>query len=131
MNKPSPSTRDLALRLLAVEAASKAADARVHEAVRVSEKLRVALTRFAGPAGFASLLRRAVALACAEIPALRAMTTKPDGSLEGLEMLVANSGPDAAVAILTNLLELLITFIGAPLTLRLVSEVWPGALLDE
>ena len=72
MDTPSPSIRDLARRLLAVEAASQsAADPRVHEAVRVCEKLRISLTRFAGADGFASLLRRALALARAEVPALQ------------------------------------------------------------
>src|SRR5687767_10950376 len=53
MDTPSPSTRDLARRLLAIEAASQsAANPRVHEAVRVFEKLRVSLTRFAGADAF-------------------------------------------------------------------------------
>ena len=134
MDAPSSSTRDLARRLLAVEAASKsAADARVHEAVRACEKLRVSLTRFAGPDGFASLLRRSLALARAEVPALQAVNFKSNGSLEGLEAVAAdpnNGGPDAAVAIITHLLGLLITFIGAAMTVRLVGEAWPDALLD-
>ena len=86
IDMPSPSMRDLARRLLAVEAASQTAtDAHVHEAVRVCEKLRISLTRFAGADGFASLLRRALALARAEVPSLQSVTVKPDGSLEGLE----------------------------------------------
>src|ERR1700730_9154105 len=103
MDTPSPSIRDLARRLLAVEAASQsAADPRAHEAVRVCEKLRVSLTRFAGADGFTALLRRALALARAGVPALRGVTEKADGSLEGLEELAADArdvGIDAAVAI--------------------------------
>ena len=65
----------LARRLLAVEAASQtAADPHVHEAVRVCEKLRISLTRFAGADGFTALLRRALALARAEVPALQSVT---------------------------------------------------------
>lgn len=135
MDTPSSSTRDLARRLLAVEAASKrASDAHGHEAVRVCEKLRVSLTRFAGADGFASLLRRALALARADLPSLETVKLKPDGSLEGLEAVAAdarNGGPEAAVAIIAHLLWLLITFIGAALTVRLVGEAWPDALLDE
>ncbi|HEY3392894.1 MAG TPA: hypothetical protein VGK58_09320 [Lacipirellulaceae bacterium] len=135
MDTLSSSTRDLARRLLAVEAASPtAADPRVHEAVRVCEKLRVSVTRFAGADGFTALLRRALALARAEVPALHGVTEKADGSMEGLEALAAdarNVGTDAAVAIIAHLLGLLITFIGAPLTVRLVGEGWPDALLDE
>ena len=138
MVTPSPSIRTLARRLLAVEAASPStADPRGHEAVRVCEKLRVSLTRFAGVEGFTALLRRALALARAKVPALHGITVKPDGSIEGLEQVLAdasNSGvgeADAAVAIIAHLFALLVTFIGAPLAVRLVGEAWPDALLDE
>src|SRR5688572_4896116 len=135
MDTPSPSIRDLARRLLAVEAAGEsAADAHVHEAaVRVCEKLRISLTRLAGRDGFTALLRRALALARADIPALQTVTLTPDGCLEGLEMLAVdatNGGSDAAVAIIAHLLGLLVTFIGEPLTLRLVREAWPDASLE-
>jgi hypothetical protein len=135
MDTPPPSTRDLARRLLAAEAASQsAADPRVPEAVRVCEKLRVSLTRLAGPDGFSALLRRALALARAEVPALHGITQKADGSLEGLEQLAAEAQDvaiDAAVAITAHLLGLLVTFIGEPLTMRLVREAWPDASCDE
>ena len=135
MEIPSGLSRDLARRLLAVEAASKCApNAHVHEAVRVCEKLRISLTRFAGSDGFASLLRRALTLARADEPLVETIKVKPDGSLEGLEALAAdttNGGPEAAVAITAHLLGLLVTFIGEPLTLRLVREAWPDATLDE
>jgi hypothetical protein len=134
MDTPSPSTRDLARRLLAVEAASKSAtNAPMHEAARVFEKLRISLTRFAGADGFTSLLRRALALARADVPSLQTITLKPDGSLEGLEGLAVdtpNGGPEAAVAITAHLLGLLVTFIGEPLTLRLVREACPDASLE-
>ena len=138
MDTPSPSIRALARRLLAAEAASHSADEpRVHEAIRVCEKLRVSLTRFAGVDGFRSLLRRALALARAEVPALQGVTEKADGSIEGLEKIVADGGnagvggSDAAVAVTAHLLGLLVTFIGEPLTVCLVREAWPDASLDE
>ncbi len=127
--------RDLARRLLAVEAVDQnATDVHVHEAVRVCEKLRVSLVRLCGSDGFASLLRRTLALARAEVPALERVTVKPDCSMEGLEELAADrasGGVDAPVAITAHLLELLVTFIGEPLTLRLVRDAWPDASLDE
>jgi hypothetical protein len=135
MDKPSPSMRDLARRLLAVEAASQSATgAHMHEAVRVCEKLQISLTRFAGSDGFKSLLRRALALARADVPSLQTVKLKPDGSLEGCEMLAVaatNGGPEAAVAITAHLLGLLVTFIGKPFTLRLVREAWPDTSLKE
>lgn len=130
MDTPSAPSIALARRLLAIEASSKGGvDAQVRAAVQVCEKLRIALTRFAGPEGFASLLRRALVLARAEVPSLAAVTLKPDGSLEGFETL-ADDGSDAAVAVIANLLGLLVTFVGEPLTLRLVRESWPDASFE-
>jgi len=121
--------------LLAEEAASQsAAGSRVHEAVRVCEKLRFSITRIAGADGFTALLRRALALARAEVPALHSITEKADGSLEGLDKLAAEArdvAVDAGVAITAHLLGLLVTFIGEPLTARLVREAWPDASLGE
>ena len=66
---PPPLMHDLARRLLAEEAVVRSGDdAQVHEAVRVCEKLRISLTRFAGPDGFSSLLRRALAQPARESP---------------------------------------------------------------
>lgn len=63
--------RDLARRLLA--ASQSASGPHVHDAVVVSEKLRISLTRFAGGAGAASLLRRALLLASADVAALQSV----------------------------------------------------------
>ena len=141
MDTPSPSIRDLARRLLAVEATSPSASGlHVHEGERVCEKLRISLTRFAGADGFTSLMRRALALARTEVPAADSITVKADCSMEGLKELAADArksggggdGGAAAVASITShLLGLLATFIGEPLTLRLVRESWPDASLDE
>ncbi len=135
MDTSSSSIQDLARRLLAVEAASPCATgAHVHEAVRVCEKLQVSLTRFAGSDGFTSLLRRALALARADVPALQTVNLKPNGSLDVCEVLAidaTNSGPEAVVAIIAHFLGLLETFIGELLTIRLVREAWPDITLDE
>lgn len=125
----------LARRLLAVEAECKcASDTHPHDAVRACEKLRISLTRLAGADGFASLLRRALALAGARIPATKNIKLAPDGSLEGLDALTVADragGAEAAAEILTQLLGLLMTFIGESLALRLVRETWPEASFDE
>ena len=126
--------RDLARQLLALEAASPSAtDAHAHEAVRVCEKVRISLTRFAGADGFTALLRRALALARADVPSLQTVKVTADGRLEGLEEFAADVGDaatEAATAITAHLLGLLATFIGEPLMLRLVREAWPGASLE-
>ena len=131
---PSASVRDLAKRLLAIEARRQPAPhLHEHEAVRVCEKLQIALTQFAGKNAFMSLLQRSLVLTRAEIPAVQAVQLKPDGSLEGLDMLVTDTsggGSDAAVLIIAHLLELLATFIGEPLMLRIVWQAWPNESLD-
>jgi hypothetical protein len=128
MDELSPSIRDLARRMLA--SSQTATGPHVHVPVLVNEKLRISLTQFAGAAGFAALLRRALALASAEVPALRSAKISADGRLEGLEQLASHTGSaggEEAVAITAQLLGLLVTFIGEPLTLKLAREAWPEA----
>ncbi|WBH16316.1 hypothetical protein [Sphingomonas radiodurans] len=93
------------------------------ETARVFDRLRIALARFAGPDGFASLVRRALALARAEHPSLRQVSMAADGSFEGLEQ----GSDDAVLAVIAQFLGLLVTFVGEPLTLRLVRDAWPEA----
>jgi hypothetical protein len=150
--------RDLALRLLAVS--QTVSGAHVHEAVLVSDKLRISLTRFAGVDGFVSLQRRALVLARAEVPSLQSVKVGADGRLEGFEQqksgecrvasgeqdedehgtspspLATHHSPlttptEGAAAVTAHLLGLLVTFIGEPLTLALVREAWPDISLDE
>ena len=96
--------------------------------------MRVPLTRLAGVAGFRSLMTRALALATVEVPGLEAVQVRPDGSLEGFEAaahhLVDGDG-EAGVVVVAQLLGLLVTFIGEPLTLRLVRDAWPETPFDE
>ena len=69
MDTPSSSIRDVARRLLA--ASQTASVPRVDETGVVIEKLRLTLTKFAGADGFASLLRRVLVLASADMPSLQ------------------------------------------------------------
>jgi len=123
--------RELAQQLLTLEAASQSAsDTQEHAAVRVCEKLRISLTRFVGAVGFASLMRRSLALARTEFPSLQNITVNPDGALEGLEEFAnqaSHDGGQASIAIAMHLLRLLATFVGEPMTLRLVREAWPSS----
>ncbi len=99
--------------------------------MRVCEKLRLPLSKLAGVAGFRSLLSRALALAKAEVPSLVAVHVGADGSLAGLDGpghdQDAGAGGRAGVVVVAQLLGLLVTFIGEPLTLRLVRDAWPNA----
>ena len=134
MDTPSSPMRKLSRRLLA--ASQTTGESHVHEAAVITEKLRIPLTRFSGAEGFASLLRRALVLASAEAPTLQSIKVGADGRLEGFEELAADTetaagAREAAVAITAHLLGLLSTFIGEPLTLRLIREAWPDTSLDE
>jgi hypothetical protein len=134
MPHSSTSTRALAQQLLSATQGEKGP--RAGGAVLVSDRLRTSLIRFAGTDGFASLLRRALVLATVEVPSLRCFRVGPDGHLERspsgtTDEPTAAQENEGAVAITAHLLELLITFIGQPITLRLVHEAWPGVPLDQ
>ena len=118
----TPTTRELAQRLLAYEAVEAAtANADTQTVCRVCDKLRRPLTTLAGAAGFRSLLARALTLAKRESPVLAAWEVKSDGSLQGLNGEAAQSG----AVLIAQLIGLMITFIGESLTLRLLQDVWP------
>lgn len=125
--------RDLARRLLT--ATRSESDRKNHEAVVALEKFRIALAKLAGMDGFVSLLRRALMLAKEELPSLQSVKVGADGRLEGFDEFIAQSGDDAgnraAVAITTHLLQLLVTFIGEPLTLTIVRAAWSNLSLNE
>ena len=133
MDTPTSSTRDLAKRLLAASQAGS--DAHVSDVAAVIHRLRISLSKFAGDAGFVSLLRRAVAMASADVPSLKNVRIGMNGLLDGVEQIDASSGTGvlgeaAAVAITAHLLGLLVAFIGEPLTVRLLRESWPDTLIS-
>ena len=128
--------RDLAERLVAYEASENiSSETKTPAAFLVDEKLRQHLAILVGNVGFRALLSRALALANAEVPWLRAVHVKSDGSFEGLDELGAQVGPEeifeGCVVLLAQLLGLLVAFVGEDLTLRLVREVWPKLSLNN
>ncbi len=132
MDTPSPAIRDLARRLLSLETTGlTATDAYAAEVV--SEKLRITLTRFAGADGFLALMRRSVALARLDVPLLKTITVKSNGSIEGFDDLVTANGDidEAGTAVTTHFLGLLVTFVGESLAFRLIREAWPDLPVDQ
>ena len=130
MSRATPSLRVFAERLIAHEAKeNRSAGSESPSIFPVPAKLRPYLTTFMGNAGYHALLTRALSLAAAEVPWLRAVQVKADGSLPGLDELAAPVAPkdifEGRVVLLTQLLGLLVAFIGENLTVRLVQEVWP------
>ena len=134
MSTASPEIQDLARRLLAFEAAhDNSSDARADVAVQVIEELRMHLIRLTGVDGFRSLLSRALTLAKAEEPSLNMVHVAADGSVagfDGIEQSQVTGAGQVGMVLVAHLLELLVTFIGAPLTLHLVRDTWPNASMD-
>lgn len=124
-------TRDLARRLIALEAPRDARPpATGGDAARVCEKLRVPLAKLAGNAGYHSLISRAIAIAKAEAPIFDPVQVRLDGSLEGFDE-IEKIDAGAGVAVVTHLLSLLVTLVGEPLTLNLVSNAWTDLTLEQ
>jgi len=96
---------------------------------QVTDRMRPHLATLMGNAGFRALLARALALASAEVPWLRAVQVNAEGTLEGLATPHARLKPDefheGRLVLLAQLLGLMVAFIGPGLTSRLVREIWP------
>lgn len=130
MNRATPRMRTLAGRVITLELAGPRSDASlVRSAMPVPERLRTPLSSLMGPAGFRGLLVRALALAGAEVPWLRAVRVDDDGTMDGWLQPYAQLGSEqfheGRVVLLAQLLGLLVAFIGERLTLRLLLEEWP------
>jgi hypothetical protein len=122
---------DLAQRLLAYETAILDSSEKTSAVCQVSEKLRRPLSTLAGAAGYHALLSRALTLAKARSPILSAVRLRPDGSIDGLTEVRDNETTEADAILISHLLGLLVTFIGGPLTMRLVHNVWPDVSVPE
>jgi hypothetical protein len=131
MESTTATPAELARRLVALEASRAAIHAEIDSDVaRVCEKLRIPLAKLAGQAGYHSLIARALALAKSKDPALASVQVNSDGSLTGLTEC-ENRDPGAAIVVVVNLLALLITFVGEPITLGLIRDGWPDANLEN
>ena len=120
--------RALAEHLVELEASSQdIVETDMQATCRVCEKLRRPLITLTGTAGFASLLSRSLTLAKRHAPVLKPVQVRPDGTLEGLDHEAAKAHP----VLVACLLELLMTFIGETLTMRLLGDIWPDRLDSE
>ncbi|MDP2241767.1 MAG: hypothetical protein Q8K18_16635 [Burkholderiales bacterium] len=136
MSQATSQMRDFAERLIAYEAReNKSSGTKPAAAFPVCEKLRPHLVTLMGNTGFRALLLRALARAEADVPSLRAMQVKADGSLAGLDKLEVQADSEelakGSVVLVAQLLGLLVAFIGETLMLRIVCDVWPKLALND
>ena len=97
------------------------------QVMRACERLRVPLTGMVGRTGYISLLSRALVLAKRGAPVLEGARIEPDGSLSGLMHAGTEVGKRGVLlqggeALISEVLNLLVTFIGEALTLSLLGE---------
>lgn len=126
-----PQIQGLARQLVAYEAASLSLPEDHSLAVsRTAEKLRRPLSTLAGTSGFSALLTRAVILAKAQRPALNGVCVQADGSLEGWDELGGEEAVEAGITLIAQIIALLVAFIGADLTIRLVLTARPDLVVS-
>ena len=136
MNRATPQMLVFAERLIACEiSGNESSGTKSPAAFPVCEKLRSHLATLMGNNGVRSLFSRALAQAGGEVPSLRAVQVKADGSLAGLDKPEVQAGAEelakGGVVLVAQLLGLLVAFIGEKLVLRIVSDAWPKLTLDD
>ena len=133
MNRATRKLKTLAEHLLGQDAS--ATEGPGTAAFRACERFRHTLSSLLGGAGYRALLGRALLLATAKAPELAGLQVSADGSLIGAIAVEPRSGSglvaDSEVVLIAHFLDLLVTFIGEALTLRLVQDAWPKASLDD
>ena len=80
-------------------------------------------------------MSRALALAREEVPWLRAVRARTDGSLEklteGHAQVDREKALEGRIVLLAQLLGLIGTFIGEDLTMQLIRDAWPKLVLND
>lgn len=130
MSRATPVTRVWSQVLIAYETGeNQSSESKTLPAFFVFEKLLPHLANLMGKIGVRALISRALALANAEVPALRAVQVNAEGVLERSDKIKAEFDPaemaEGGVILLARLLGLLVSLIGENLTVQIVGEVWP------
>ena len=136
MNRVTPQMRAMATGLITYESKhSNSPESKSPSGFHVCEKLRPHLATLMGNGGFRALVTRARTLAKEEVPWLQHVQVKPDGSLEVVDEVDAQISKgqigEGRVVLLAQVLGLLVAFIGESLTVQLLREVWPKALIKD
>jgi hypothetical protein len=129
--------RQIALKVLAQHTASAAgADTLAAAARRAYDDLARVSAPLIGQAGVDALTGRALHLAQREYPWLAAPhePDRADGPFARMILCLERQDPavatEAAGAVFATFTGLLVTFIGEPLTARLLRKAWPDAFSD-
>ena len=130
MEQANPAVWRLARHLLELHA-----DRSEHATLITFGKLRLHLSKLVGVAGFHSLFARALALTKRETGWLEAVRVQADGTLQGFSEAAqeqnAETIAEGSTALLMQMLNLLIIFVGEALTLLLVGQIWPEIQMER
>ena len=133
----SVALRELALKIIAHHAGRNAGPKALATAAgRIFDDLDRVVAPLIGPLGVDALTARALHLAADQYPCV-VIKREGDGAdrpfaqvLVCLEQQEADVATDAAAAVFATFTGLLGTFIGEPLTARLLRKAWPDAFSD-
>jgi hypothetical protein len=128
----SPPIRELARRAVSLEAArAPSASEALPGCAQARVKLQGILVDLVGIGGYCSLVSRALSIAGGEAPALRDVELDRHGCPQGLEQVGGASQAEIEEVLLAHILGLLVTLLGADLTLSLARRAWPAVALDQ
>jgi hypothetical protein len=132
----TPKTRRSAQRLvLGAKAGATDQASSSDVSFRSIEKLQKPLNSLAGAAGSQALLSRALALAKAEFPRLAGARLDKKGRIVGLAdidpPLTPKEAEQGEILLLGNIVDLLCTFLGEAMALRVIQDQWPDASFVE
>lgn len=134
VNADAGKMRAIAEALIASGATGPPGEAGAAPAFSVGE-LRPNLLILMGRGGFRALVARALSIAGREVPWLRGLRSKEDGTFAGMDLaypkLEYAQYHEGRVVLLTEVLVLLLRFLGPGMTLAVVSDTWPHAPLDD
>lgn len=116
--------------LVAAVRATADTEAPVLAGAHIHLQLRTSLISFLGQTGFDSLWTRALHLAASPLPrtagVLEHLPLQPDGWSAALTGFSEGEALEILAAIVTSFVTLLFTFVGAPLGVRLLQQIWPA-----
>lgn len=130
MLEPCPATVGFATAVVRADLSSEGSARPSDLAQYVTKRLYPRFGVLFGDVGFDALLGRSLALAQRARPFLGEVGAGSGGTLMGLDACARDGSvdQDAAIAVVSRFLEVMIQLVGEDLTLRLLGEVGPGRM---